>query len=447
MDSCYIDQSAEDSLPSRSRSNSHLSTATTQFQHLNIKPPASSNQEEGTSLSTEGPTTSSSTFLDPDPLPSTSNFISAPQPQQLTPFPDFSQEDLDANWSFTGASEDQSTQPPPLLRLDSVPTLPSDTTSRQPISRSNSFPANMSAVGVQQYDNRFDAGIQPSYTWPRFDSGDQFFPQQMSPPMLNSTLNPYDEKLMPMYTRSVSSSPPRGNLTPEQRELKRQRELSRRDSKVRMRRDRSTSNPYSISPRPSPEMMSRTLSEFSNNGLTPSPHLSQGSQGSPSMSAMGSPNYLAGGFTPQLGDPTADLYGNTFSMPSNDMSAFPAFVGMPNYGLMNDSLNNFVPRPHSLSSSSDQPNMQQMHNVYNNANLKMEPDHVRVVHSRPKPQCWEHGCNGRQFSTFSNLLRHQREKSGQATKSSCPNCGAEFTRTTARNGHMAHEKCKQRRST
>ena len=70
---------------------------------------------------------------------------------------------------------------------------------------------------------------------------------------------------------------------------------------------------------------------------------------------------------------------------------------------------------------------------------------MRVLNSRPKPQCWEHGCNGRQFSTFSNLLRHQREKSGTAAKSYCPRCGAEFTRTTARNGHMAHEKCKARR--
>ncbi|KAF2737925.1 hypothetical protein EJ04DRAFT_561084 [Polyplosphaeria fusca] len=70
----------------------------------------------------------------------------------------------------------------------------------------------------------------------------------------------------------------------------------------------------------------------------------------------------------------------------------------------------------------------------------------RVLNSRPKPQCWEHGCNGRQFSTFSNLLRHQREKSGTASKSYCPRCGAEFTRTTARNGHLAHEKCKPRRA-
>jgi len=69
---------------------------------------------------------------------------------------------------------------------------------------------------------------------------------------------------------------------------------------------------------------------------------------------------------------------------------------------------------------------------------------VRVLTSRPKPQCWDHGCNGREFSTFSNLLRHQREKSGLAAKSNCPRCGAEFTRTTARNGHMAHDKCRKR---
>lgn len=62
--------------------------------------------------------------------------------------------------------------------------------------------------------------------------------------------------------------------------------------------------------------------------------------------------------------------------------------------------------------------------------------------ARPKPQCFDHGCNGREFSTFSNLLRHQRERSGNATKSVCPHCGTEFTRTTARNGHLTSGKCK-----
>ena len=67
---------------------------------------------------------------------------------------------------------------------------------------------------------------------------------------------------------------------------------------------------------------------------------------------------------------------------------------------------------------------------------------VRVISSRPRSQCWDHGCNGREFSTFSNLLRHQREKSGVVAKAECPICGAVFTRTTARNIHIAQGKCK-----
>ncbi|KAI9376609.1 hypothetical protein BJX61DRAFT_530765 [Aspergillus egyptiacus] len=70
------------------------------------------------------------------------------------------------------------------------------------------------------------------------------------------------------------------------------------------------------------------------------------------------------------------------------------------------------------------------------------PPPERVISFRPKPQCWDHGCNGREFSTFSNLLRHQREKSGVVAKAECPSCGAVFTRTTARNIHVAQGKCK-----
>lgn len=74
--------------------------------------------------------------------------------------------------------------------------------------------------------------------------------------------------------------------------------------------------------------------------------------------------------------------------------------------------------------------------------LESTPTEPEATGSRTKPQCWDHGCNGRQFSTFSNLLRHQREKSGTATKARCPHCGTEFTRTTARKGHMEGGKCK-----
>ena len=76
--------------------------------------------------------------------------------------------------------------------------------------------------------------------------------------------------------------------------------------------------------------------------------------------------------------------------------------------------------------------------------LESSPAEIEIMPSRPKPRCWDHGCNGRQFSTFSNLLRHQREKSGSAVKTTCPHCGTEFTRTTARNGHMSGGKCKGR---
>jgi len=205
----------------------------------------------------------------------------------------------------------------------------------------------ISTIGIQQqYDSQFNH-IPQSMTWPRkldrfsnhiyfgltnsgFDMNDQFLStQQMSPPMPSGNLNPYeDNKFMPMYARSISSSPPRGTLTPEQRELKRQRDLSRRDSKVQVRRDRSTSNPYTLSPRPSPEMMSRSISDFGGNNLgAPSPLLSQGSQGSPSLSAMGSPSpaYLQP-YTPQMGDNGSDLYATgLFSMGPNDFSGMPSY--------------------------------------------------------------------------------------------------------------------------
>ncbi|KAL9104254.1 MAG: hypothetical protein Q9163_000802, partial [Psora crenata] len=66
----------------------------------------------------------------------------------------------------------------------------------------------------------------------------------------------------------------------------------------------------------------------------------------------------------------------------------------------------------------------------------------RPLEEPKKAQCWDHGCNGRTFSTFSNLLRHQREKSGTSSKAVCERCGAAFTRKTARDGHFFNDKCK-----
>jgi hypothetical protein len=152
-----------------------------------------------------------------------------------------------------------------------------------------------------------------------------FVPQNPSPGLSPGQLTPsvYEEpKLMPVYARSLSSSPPRGSLTPEQRELKRQRDFARRDSKTRIRRDRSASNqsthsnPYIVSQNGSPDLLPRTLPEYANS-LTPSPLLSQGSlQTSP---ALGSNSFLTP-YSPPLNQgplndqTTSDMYGPVFSM-------------------------------------------------------------------------------------------------------------------------------------
>jgi hypothetical protein len=130
--------------------------------------------------------------------------------------------------------------------------------------------------------------------------------------------NVYDEpKLLPVYARSLSSSPPRAALTPEQRELKRQRDYARRDSKTRVRRERSSSNqsnPYIVSQNGSPDLIPRTLPEYANS-LTPSPLLSQGSiQGSP---ALGGNSFLTplSPFPPQMNDQSSpDMYGPVYTM-------------------------------------------------------------------------------------------------------------------------------------
>lgn len=268
---------------------------------------------------------------------------------------------------------------------------------------------------------------------------------------------------MPIYPQSVSPSPPRGNLTSEEWEPMLQQGYAQWDTKGRMRRERSTSNLHTASLRVSPDMMSKSLSSYYPGVVALSPVISHGSLSLPNISSRA---YLAP-YTPQLDG--GDMYGGVFQMAANDFTGAPAY-SMPmayatlalDHSVQNMYLpqNPFLPlhllvrrrSPHSHSASSiDLPNVQMVQSIHHNqipSKIKA-PDaggNVRVVYSRPKPHCWEHGCKGRRFSTFSNLLRHQREKSGVAAKSTCPNCGTEFTRTTARNEHMALN-CKQPRAT
>ncbi|KAL4995965.1 hypothetical protein BDV10DRAFT_122710 [Aspergillus recurvatus] len=56
-------------------------------------------------------------------------------------------------------------------------------------------------------------------------------------------------------------------------------------------------------------------------------------------------------------------------------------------------------------------------------------------------RCWDHGCEGRKFSSVGNYRRHLREKNGQAKVHPCPDCGRVFTRSTARNFHRQSGTC------
>ncbi|KAK3897894.1 hypothetical protein C8A05DRAFT_19426 [Staphylotrichum tortipilum] len=55
--------------------------------------------------------------------------------------------------------------------------------------------------------------------------------------------------------------------------------------------------------------------------------------------------------------------------------------------------------------------------------LKSEP---AGISRHPPPACWDHGCGGRQFSSISNLNRHQRERRW-AQEAACPSCRTRFT--------------------
>ena len=82
-------------------------------------------------------------------------------------------------------------------------------------------------------------------------------------------------------------------------------------------------------------------------------------------------------------------------------------------------------------------------NVYENvgsgAQARIQPITHQDVGERRR--CWEHGCGGRHFASISNLRRHQREKSAARPGCCCPECGAIFSRTTARNQHIANASC------
>jgi hypothetical protein len=124
----------------------------------------------------------------------------------------------------------------------------------------------------------------------------------LDPFNMSSTVSP--------YAKSLSSSPPQPLFTPEQRELKRQRDLARRESKTKQRRDRSTSNSYTASQKTTPDLIPRTLVNFSST-MAPS-----------SLPAESSPTFANTSYMPSLApqmssSESPELFG----------APFPLYVG------------------------------------------------------------------------------------------------------------------------
>ncbi|KAJ3496223.1 hypothetical protein NLG97_g2819 [Lecanicillium saksenae] len=238
--------------------------------------------------------------------------------------------------------------------------------------------------------------------------------------------------MSPISTKSSASSPSL-SFTPAQHNLKRQHDRARRDSRLnsRLRRYSNSSFADSAIMSPTDAIGNLGLAVYNPTTHTTVPLIAESPQLMPTSSYMSSYSPTSSehshGYSLSYQQPLPQTYTLPLDYSNGYMGASEFGSGQP---------------PSSVPHTQDSGLMYQMPTSPPTA--PADASSSGVTSSRPKPRCWEHGCNGRQFSTFSNLLRHQREKSGQAAKATCPNCGAEFTRTTARNGHMLHDKCKRR---
>ncbi|QUC18354.1 uncharacterized protein UV8b_02595 [Ustilaginoidea virens] len=297
----------------------------------------------------------------------------------------------------------------------------------------------MSAVAIP-FDPVFDMAPRSAFTWPgplySTSATHNIFQTD-----IGSFLGGSDTRLTPpSEATSLASSPMGAPMTPGHQEMRRPKTRSRRDLKLTARMRRAESASYTTSPPPmglTDVSAAIPLSLYSTE---------------PSISLLPEPpsGLHAQSYFSSLNLPLQENSSSSqmFAPPPYQQPMPLAYSLSLDYPTLYTGPSELGTRSTSLPISHDDGLLYPMQTVpgENNASNAQESSHVRVVQSRPKPRCWEHGCNGRQFSTFSNLLRHQREKSGQAAKAACPNCGAEFTRTTARNGHLLYDKCKQRKT-
>ena len=76
--------------------------------------------------------------------------------------------------------------------------------------------------------------------------------------------------------------------------------------------------------------------------------------------------------------------------------------------------------------------------------LSISPSHKAPISERG-PRCWDHGCNGRLFSTIDDFLQHGASfDKTRKSPHTCHDCGVEFERWHALKNHLFHETCLQR---
>jgi hypothetical protein len=56
-------------------------------------------------------------------------------------------------------------------------------------------------------------------------------------------------------------------------------------------------------------------------------------------------------------------------------------------------------------------------------------------------RCYQHGCEGRRFSSSENYRRHIRERN-KSDRTTCPFCAAVFTRKSNKDTHLRKGRCK-----
>jgi hypothetical protein len=263
-------------------------------------------------------------------------------------------------------------------------------------------------------------------------------PSAISPPLLPST-HSYGMSTPRTSSKAVSRSPPLRERTPirhHRPSVSRARSGSRPDVLLAYAEQQQQQATSSMHMQPAPNAPPvYPPSAYSMPSTTAPPPSHSGYYATPAMPHNAS-QYLTAP-SPYTSDPNQTSYfglTRSVSQPTLELSTLNPQDAM------------YLPNPNSIASNS--PPLSSLgpglHFPPPPSSLESSPEGFRVLTSRPKPQCFDHGCNGRQFSTFSNLLRHQREKSGSAMKAVCPHCGTEFTRTTARNGHLWGGKCKGR---